>query len=92
MVASNNRIAKVASVAVGSGVLSLIGFVSASSLDFFAPCRVIYRLDEAVQGSLACQSYSAITLASVLFFCAASGFAVTAAILVFLRRAASAQG
>jgi hypothetical protein len=76
-----------------SGVLSFIGFVSASSLEFFAPCRVLYRLDQAVQDSLACQSYSAITFAAALFFCAALVFAVTAGILVLLwRRAASAKG
>jgi hypothetical protein len=78
-----DRAAKVASVAVGSGVLSVIGFVSARSLDFFAPCRVLYRVSQAVQDSLACQSYSAISLASLLFVLAALGFAVTTAVLIF---------
>ncbi|HUO68283.1 MAG TPA: hypothetical protein VMV37_12140, partial [Gammaproteobacteria bacterium] len=81
-----DRVAKAAAVAVGSGVLAFIGFVSASSIDFFAPCRVVYRTQQAVQDSLACQSYSAITLASILFSLAAVGFAVAAGVLVFSRR------
>lgn len=82
------RIAKVAAVAVGSGVLSFIGFVCASSLDFFAPCRVLYRTQQAVQESLACQIYSAIFLASMLFAVAALGLVVAAGVLAFSRRRA----
>ena len=81
-----DRVVKVAAVAIGSGVLSVLGFVSASTLDFFAACRVLYRVTQAVQDSLACQSYSAVTLASMLFFVAALGFAVATGLLVFLRR------
>lgn len=84
-----NRIAKAAAVAAASGVLSFLGFLSTGSLDFFASCRVPYRLDQAVQDSLACQTYSAMTLASMLFLVGALGFAVTTGVLVFLRRRAA---
>ena len=77
-----NRIAKVVSVAIGSAVLSIIGFLSASSLDFFGPCRVVYRVSQAVQDSLACQTYSAITLASVLFALAALACAAMTVVLM----------
>ena len=86
--AMGERIAKVACVAVGSGVLAFLGLVCTSSLDFFAPCRVLYRVRQEVQESLACQSYSAITVASALFFFATLGFALAAVVLVFLRRRA----
>jgi hypothetical protein len=80
------RIAKAVSVAVGSGVLAILGFVATSSLDFFDPCRVLYRTQQVVQDSLACQTYSAITLASMLFSLAAVGFAVAAGVMVLSRR------
>jgi hypothetical protein len=80
------RVAKAVAVAVGSGVLAVIGFASTSSLDLFDSCRVLYRTQQSVQDSLACQTYSAITLASMLFALAAVGFAVAAGVLVFSRR------
>jgi len=80
------RVAKAGLVALACGALTLSGFALASYLDAFAPCRVLYRIHQAVQDSLACHMYSAIGTASLLFLVATVVSAVAAAILVLRRR------
>jgi hypothetical protein len=81
----NERITKVALTAVGSGILGIVGSAVVPSLEMFAPCRTLYRTDQAVEGSLACQVFSAIGLASLLFLLAAVGFGVATVVLMLLR-------
>lgn len=86
----NDLATKLALVAASSGVLAVVGFVLCSALAFFEPCRRLYRTHQAVQGSLACQSYSAISLFSLLLSLAAVAFAVAAVAVALLSwRAAS---
>jgi hypothetical protein len=77
---------KVAITAGAGGVVAAGGYALAAGLDVFAPCRVLYRLQENVYGSLACQSYYAIVLFSGLLAFAACGLAGLAGILAFVRR------
>jgi hypothetical protein len=77
---------KAALVAIACGALAATGFALASRMEAFAPCRVLYRVPQVVQDSLACHIYSAINLASLLFVAAAAGSASVAGILVLLRR------
>jgi hypothetical protein len=77
---------KSAITAGASGVLAVGGFALAARLDAFEPCRVLYRLQETVEGSLACQSYYAIVLFSTLLAYAACGLVGLAGILLFVRR------
>jgi predicted DNA repair protein MutK len=58
-------------VAALSAALAIAGFTLAAGLEVFAPCRVVYRTAQSVQGSLACQSYAAIVWLSLLFLLAA---------------------
>ena len=87
----NDRVAHFALVAAGSCVLAVVGFVVPGSLEFFAPCRVVYRMHQAVQDSLACQSYAAIGLFSLLLFLAAGILAVVTGVLMFARRRAASS-
>jgi hypothetical protein len=84
----NEPAAKAALVAVACGALAVTGFALALRLAAFAPCRVLYRIPQAVQDSLACHIYSAISLASLLFVVAAVASGVTAAVFAFFRRTA----
>ena len=84
------RVSHVALVAAVSSVLAVVGFVVCGSLDAFEPCRVVYRTRQAVQGSLECQSYSAITIFSLLLTVAAAILAIVAVALAFMRRRADA--
>ena len=59
------RVAKAGLVAIACGALAVSGFALASRLDAFAPCRVPYRIPQAVQDSLACHMYSAIGIGFV---------------------------
>jgi hypothetical protein len=72
--------------AVVSGLLAAGGFAVAAWLDAFAPCRVAYRVSDDVRGSLACQSYSAISLFSAVLAFSACGLVVIAGILFLVRR------
>jgi hypothetical protein len=80
------REAKVGLVAIACGALALGGLAAGSRVDAFAPCRVAYRIHQAVQDSLACHMYSAIGTASLLLLVAAAVSALTAGVLVVLRR------
>lgn len=71
-----------------AGLLAVSGFASAAWLDAFEPCRVLYRVSDAVRGSLACQSYNAIVLLSWGLALGACGMAVIAGILGLVRRRA----
>ena len=68
------------------GLLAASGFAAAAWLEAFEPCRVQYRVSDAVQGSLACQSYNAIVLLSWGLALGACGMAVIAGILGLARR------
>ena len=71
-----------------SGFLAASGFAAAAWLDAFEPCRVLYQVSDAVHGSLACQSYSAIILFSTGLAFGACGMAVVAGILFLVGRRA----
>jgi hypothetical protein len=71
-----------------SGLLAASGFAAAAWLDAFAPCRVLYRVSDAVHGSLACQSYYAIVLFSTGIAFGACGIAAIGGILFLVRRRA----
>lgn len=77
---------KAALVAVACGALAVTGFTLAFRVEAFAPCRVLYRVSQAVQDSLACHIHSALGLASLLFVVAAVGSATAAGILALYRR------
>jgi len=70
----------------GSGLLATAGFAFIAWLDAFTPCRVAYRVSDTVHGSLACQSYYAISLFSALLAFTACGLAAIACILFLVRR------
>jgi len=80
------RALRFALTACASGLLAAGGFAGAAWLDAFAPCRVSYRVSDAVYGSLACQSYYAMDLFSAVLAFAACGLAVIAGILFLVRR------
>ncbi len=80
------RVLLFALTAGASGLLAAGGLATAAWLDAFAPCRVLYRLSDAVHGSLACQSYNAIVLFSTGLGFGACGMAVIAGILFLMRR------
>ena len=81
--ARSHRMA-LALVALASAVLAALGFAGSQALEVFAPCRSLFGARQAVQGSLACQMYSAINLLAVLFVLAA----VVLAVVVVVRRGA----
>lgn len=87
----NERIVTFAIVAAASCALAVVGFVVCGALESFAPCRVVYRTHQPVHDSLACQSYAAISLFSLLLFLAAGIFAIATGVLVFVRRGAAAR-
>ncbi len=70
----------------GSGLLATGGFAVMAWVDAFTPCRVSYRVSDTVHGSLACQSYYAISLFSAMLAFTACGLAVIACILFLGRR------
>jgi len=72
--------------AVFSGLLAAGGFAAAAWLDVFTPCRVDYRVSDAVYGSLACQAYYTLAMFSAVLAFAACGLAVIACILFLVRR------
>jgi len=78
-------------VAVVSCGLAVVGFVVSASLDVFAPCRLVYRTQQSVQGSLACQSYAAINLSAVLFVLAALVLGIVVTVRALLRRRAGSM-
>lgn len=82
----NERVAKTSVGAVACAALAIIGFVLTSRLESFEPCRVLYRIPQAAQDSLACHVYSAISLASLAFSAAAVGTGLVAGFLAVLRR------
>lgn len=86
----DTRAATLALVALTSVFLAAVGFALAAWLEVFAPCRVAYRAPQVVYDSLACQSYAAINLLSLLLVGATGvlGIAVVAR-LHGLRRAAA---
>ena len=84
----NERIAKAGLLTIACAVLVLTGFVLTSSLEAFEPCRVLYRLPQAVRDSLACRVHSAIGLAALLFLAITAASAAVTGVLVFIGRGA----
>jgi hypothetical protein len=84
----DDRTAKTGAIAIACGGLALTGFALASSLDAFAPCRVPYRIPQAVRDSLACHMYAALSVASWPFLIAAVAFAAITVVLLVVRRSA----
>jgi hypothetical protein len=82
----NERTAQTGIAAAACGALALIGFVLTSQVEAFAPCRVLYRLPQAVQDSLACRMHSAIGLVSLMFVFAALAVGLAAAFMLLARR------
>ncbi len=82
-----NQRALLMALTAGAGLLLAgAGFIAADRLDAFEPCRVSYRLQATVEGSLACQSYYAVVLFSTLLSFAACGLLLLAGILALVRR------
>ena len=77
-------------VAAASLFVAALGFGAATWLEVFAPCRVLYRVQPTVQGSLACQTYAALNLASLLLALAALVLVLVAAVRAFGRRGVAA--
>jgi hypothetical protein len=85
----HESVAKAGLVAIACGALAVAGLVAGLQVEAFAPCRVLYRIPQAVQDSLACRMHSAIGLASLLFLVVAAGSGVATGVLMFFRRRAT---
>lgn len=88
----DDRSSQLALAALAAGAIAVVGFSLAASLDLFAPCRIVYRMQPAVYGSLECQLYAAITLFSLLLSAVAGIVAIVVAVRVCLWRAARRRG
>jgi hypothetical protein len=82
----NERTAQTGLVAIACGVLGLTLLAVAFRAEAFEPCRMRYRLPQAVQDSLACHVHSALGIAALLFLAVAVGAGAVAVIFACFRR------
>jgi hypothetical protein len=82
----NERTAQTGLVAIACGALGLAMLAVTSLAEAFEPCRMRYRLPQAVQDSLACHVHSALGIAALLFLAAAVGVGAVAVIFACFRR------